>query len=52
MSEDGETVVLAAGRTPRILSRNKLGVRQLASPAVSSGRLFIRSDDAVYAIGK
>jgi outer membrane protein assembly factor BamB len=51
-SEDGETVVLAAGRTARVLARNKLGVRQLASPAVSGGRLFIRSDDAVFAIGK
>jgi outer membrane protein assembly factor BamB len=52
VSEDGETIVLAAGRTPRVLARNKLSARQLASPAVSGGRLFIRSDDAVYAIGK
>jgi outer membrane protein assembly factor BamB len=51
-SEDGETVVLAAGRAPKVLARNKLGVRQLASPAVSGGRLFIRSDDAIFAIGK
>jgi outer membrane protein assembly factor BamB len=50
-SEGGETVVLAAGRTPRILARNKLDARQLASPAISSGRLFIRSDDALFAIG-
>jgi outer membrane protein assembly factor BamB len=52
VSEDGETIVLAAGRTPKILARNKLSARQLASPAISGGRLFIRSDDAVYAIGK
>jgi outer membrane protein assembly factor BamB len=51
-SEDGETIVLSAGRTPRILSRNKLNARQLASPAIAGGRLFIRSDDAVFAIGK
>jgi outer membrane protein assembly factor BamB len=51
-SEDGETVVLSAGRTPRILSRNKLNARQLASPAIAGGRLFIRSDDALFAIGK
>jgi outer membrane protein assembly factor BamB len=50
-SEGGETTVFEAGRTPRILSRNKLGARQLASPAISGGRLFIRSDDALYAIG-
>ncbi len=52
LSEDGETIVVAAGRTPRVLARNKLNARQLASPAIAGGRLFIRSDDAVYAIGK
>ena len=51
-SESGETVVLAAGRTPRVLAENKLNDRQLGSPAVSGGRLFIRSDDVLYAIGK
>ena len=52
VSEDGETIVIAAGRTPKILERNKLSARQLASPAVANGRLFIRSDEALYAIGK
>jgi outer membrane protein assembly factor BamB len=52
LSEDGETIVVAAGRTPRVLARNNLNARQLASPAISGGRLFIRSDDAIYAIGK
>ena len=52
LSEDGETIVLAAGRTPKILSRNKLDARQLASPAISGGRLFVRSDGYLYAIGK
>ncbi len=52
VSENGETIVLAAGRTPRVLARNKLSARQLASPAIAGGRLFIRSDTEVYAIGK
>ena len=52
VSEDGETIVLAAGRTPRILERNRLSARQLASPAIAAGRLFIRSDDALYTIGQ
>jgi outer membrane protein assembly factor BamB len=52
VSEDGETIVVAAGRTPKVLARNRLDARQLASPAIAGGRLFIRSDDAVYAIGK
>ena len=52
LSEDGETIVVSAGRTPTVLSRNRLDARQLASPAIAGGRLFIRSDDALYAIGK
>lgn len=51
LSEDGETIVIEAGREARILSRNKLNARQLASPAIAGGRLFIRSDEALYAIG-
>ena len=51
LSENGETVVLAAGRTPHVLARNRLSARQLASPAIAGGRLFIRSDDTLYAIG-
>jgi outer membrane protein assembly factor BamB len=52
LSEDGETIVVEAGRTPRILARNKLNARQLASPAIAGSRLFIRSDDVIFAIGK
>jgi len=51
-SEDGETIVIAAGRTPKVLARNQISARQLASPAISGGRLFIRSDDMLYAIGR
>jgi outer membrane protein assembly factor BamB len=50
-SESGETIVLSAGRAPSVLARNKLTGRQLGSPAVSGGRLFIRTDDTLYAIG-
>jgi outer membrane protein assembly factor BamB len=52
LSEDGQAIVLAAGKAPRVLARNRLNARQLASPAISGGRLFIRTDDAVIAIGK
>jgi outer membrane protein assembly factor BamB len=51
LSEDGETVVLSAGRNPRILARNRLNARQLASPAIADGRLFIRDDNTLWAIG-
>jgi outer membrane protein assembly factor BamB len=52
LSEDGQTIVLAAGSQPRVLARNRLNARQLASPAISGGRIFIRTDDAVIAVGK
>jgi outer membrane protein assembly factor BamB len=51
-SEDGETIVLSAGPAPTVIARNKLSARQLASPAVAGGRLFIRSDDVLFAIGR
>jgi outer membrane protein assembly factor BamB len=51
MSETGETIVLKAGRTPDILARNRIEERVLASPAISGGRLFIRTDDAIVAVG-
>lgn len=52
LSETGETVVIRAGRTPEVLSRNDLGERQIASPAVSRGQIFIRTDDHLFAIGR
>ncbi|OFW26040.1 MAG: hypothetical protein A3H97_11460 [Acidobacteria bacterium RIFCSPLOWO2_02_FULL_65_29] len=51
LGEGGETLVLKAGRTPEVLARNALDGRALASPAISSGRLFIRTDDHIIAIG-
>lgn len=52
LSEDGQTIVLAAGKTPRVIARNRLDARQLASPAISGGRIFIRTDDGVIAVGQ
>jgi hypothetical protein len=51
MSETGETLVLRAGRTPEVISRNSLQGRILATPAIAGGRLFIRTDDRLIAIG-
>jgi outer membrane protein assembly factor BamB len=50
LSENGETIVLRAGRTPEVLARNKIDARLLASPALSSGVLFLRTDDQLIAI--
>ncbi|MFN0170109.1 MAG: PQQ-binding-like beta-propeller repeat protein [Bryobacteraceae bacterium] len=50
-SEECEFPVVAAGKTFRLLARNRLEGRCLASMAVSGGGLFIRSDSHLYKIG-
>jgi len=52
VSETGETFVIRAGREPHILARNDLGERFIASPAISRGHLFLRSDENLFCIGK
>jgi outer membrane protein assembly factor BamB len=52
VSETGETFVLSAGREPVILSQNNLDERLIASPAVSNGRIYLRSDGTLFCIGK
>jgi outer membrane protein assembly factor BamB len=52
VSESGETVVLKAGRTFEILSRNGLDAHFVASPAISRGRIFLRGDNELFAVGK
>ena len=50
LGESGETIVLQAGRTPEVLARNRIRGRVLASPAISQGQLFIRTDGEVIAV--
>jgi outer membrane protein assembly factor BamB len=52
ISETGETIVVRAGREPNILARNNLGERLIASPAISGGHIFLRSDENLFCIGK
>ena len=52
ISEGGETVVVQAGPKFTLLKRNSLGERCLASPAISQGRIFIRSDQHLFCIGE
>jgi outer membrane protein assembly factor BamB len=51
VSESGETIVLRAGPEPTVLARNDVGERAVASPAISNGQIFIRTDDHVFCIG-
>lgn len=50
--ETGMTLVLEAGRTLKVLAKNRLSGRFGASPAIAGGRIFLRADDAVIAIGR
>lgn len=51
-SETGETLVVRAGREPRILARNRVDARLVASPAIAGGRIFLRADDRLIAVGR
>jgi outer membrane protein assembly factor BamB len=51
-NEDGVTVVVKAGPAFEVLAENDFGEYTLSSPAVSDGQIFIRTEAALYAIGK
>jgi len=51
LNESGETFVFEASAPPKLVSRNRLEERTLASPAISGGTLFIRTDAHLVAIG-
>jgi len=49
--EDGVTSIFRAGRTFELVAENSLGEYTLSSPAIVAGQIFIRTDNALYAIG-
>jgi outer membrane protein assembly factor BamB len=51
LSEEGESVVVAAGPQLKHLATNQIDGRTLASMAVASGSIFIRSETHLYRIG-
>ena len=51
-SEDGDTFMVKAGPKHEILATNSVGEPVYASPAVADGRIFIRGEKNLYAIGK
>ena len=51
-SEEGETFLVKAGPVHEILGTNTLGEPVYASPAIADGKIFIRSESHLYAIGK
>ncbi|MFM9030174.1 MAG: PQQ-binding-like beta-propeller repeat protein [Opitutaceae bacterium] len=51
-SESGVSTVVAAGKEFRRLAQNALGERTLASLAVAEGTFLLRSENALYRIGR
>jgi outer membrane protein assembly factor BamB len=52
ISDEGETTVLEAGPEFKLLATNPLGEKVQASPAISQGQIFIRTEKHLYAIGE
>jgi outer membrane protein assembly factor BamB len=48
---NGTIVVVRAGDTLEVLARNNLGERTAATPAIVDDRLYVRTDQHLYAFG-
>ena len=51
-NEDGLTTVIAAGPKFEVLAENALNDYTLSSPAISDGRIYIRTAQHLYSIGQ
>jgi outer membrane protein assembly factor BamB len=51
-SEQGDLFVIDASPTYNLLAKNSFGERILATPAVADGRLFLRTQNHLYCVGK
>ncbi len=51
-SEDGDVYVIEAGPTYRLLAKNSLGEVCLATPAISEGTIFFRTQSRLVAIAE
>ena len=50
-SEDGEILVIAAGREFQKLATNSMGELVMATPALSDGVMYVRSASSLFAVG-
>jgi outer membrane protein assembly factor BamB len=48
LSEEGKLAVLRAGRDWEVLAVNDLGEGAFATPALAAGRIYVRTDEALY----
>jgi outer membrane protein assembly factor BamB len=51
-NEDGEIIVIAAGREFRHIATNPIGELLMATPAIANGVMFVRSASSLFAIGQ
>ena len=51
VSEEGKLAVLRAGRDWAVLAVSDLGEGMFATPALSAGRIYVRTDEALYCFG-
>ena len=51
-SEDGDSFVIKAGPVHEVLATNSVGEPVYASPAIANGRIFIRGERHLFAIGQ
>jgi outer membrane protein assembly factor BamB len=50
-ADDGVTTVMKADRDPQVVQTNQLGEFVYASPAISEGKIYLRSTDHLFCIG-
>jgi outer membrane protein assembly factor BamB len=50
-SEEGETFVLKAGPKPEVVGTNSIDEPVYSSPAIANGRIYIRGEKHLFAIG-
>jgi outer membrane protein assembly factor BamB len=51
-NEDGEMLVVAAGKTFQHLATNSMGELLMATPALSDGVMYVRSSASLFAVGR
>jgi hypothetical protein len=52
LADDGEMTIVRPGEKLDVVAKNKLGEFCYASPAISQGQLFLRSEKSLFCIGK
>jgi outer membrane protein assembly factor BamB len=51
-SEEGVVVVLDGGEELKVLARNKLDGQIMATPAIVDGKIYVRTENQLYAFGR